>query len=278
MKTKLFIYLFPLIMIAGGSCANKKALVRDQLTVQYAGGNQEKVWKGVEAMKKISLKSLNVLVMDGTDIQMESPFKEPVLIYSDDSISIDSLIESRYYNHLFFNSFKESLPRKAKIQMLTEKLSAKALDSLIRVNKFDLVITAQQIRFNYQFKFAGMGDFDKFVKSHPQGVQSGSTTFIRHSGITSQPRRHAGNSNALTMGEAFELSDVRRMPPLLMRAVIYQTRWNLQWIDPTLNKNDTIPRQLTQEGFLTDGLDYAEILFSATAKQAGKNLAQVFKW
>lgn len=123
-----------------------------------------------------------------------------------------------------------------------------------------------------------MGDFDKFVKSHPQGVQSGSTTFIRHSGITSQPRRHAGNSNALTMGEAFEFSDVRRMPPLLMRAVIYQTRWNLQWIDPTLNKNDTIPQQLIQEGFLTDGLDYAEILFSATAKQAGKNLAQVFKW
>ena len=92
----------------------------DQLTVQYAGGNQEGV-EGVEAMKKISLKSLNVLVMDGTDIQMESPFKEPVLIYSDDSISIDSLIESRYYNHLFSNSFKESAS-KANIQMLTETI------------------------------------------------------------------------------------------------------------------------------------------------------------
>lgn len=278
MKTNLFIYLLLLIMIAGASCANKKALVQDQITVQYAGENKEKVYRGKETIKKIPLKSLHVLVIDGTDIQMESPFKEPLRIYSDDSISIDSLIESRYYNRLVLKAFKESLPRKANIRILTDKLSDKALDSLIRVNKFDLVITAQQIRFNYQFKFAGMGHFDKFVKSHPQGVQSGSTTLIRHSGITGQSRRHAGNSNTLTIGEAFEFSSERRLPPLLIRTIIYNTRWSLHWTDPTLNKKGIIPQQLTQEGFLTDGLNYAEILFSTTANQAEKNLAQVFKW
>ena len=266
MNTKLFIYLLPLIMIAGGSCANKKVLVQDQVTVQYAGGNQEKVWKGVEAIKKIPLKSLHVLVIDGTDTQMESPFKEPLHIYSDDSISIDSLIESRYYNRLVLKAFKESLPRKANIRMLTEKLSGKALDSLIRVNKFDLVITAQQIRFNYQFKFAGMGHFDKFVKSGNTRGSVGSS-------------RSAGHIDAIKGGIAFEFPDVRKMSPLLMRTIIYHTRWHLQWIDPTLNKKDTTPQQLDQEGFLTDGVNNdTEILFFAISRQLGKNLAQVFKW
>lgn len=242
MNTKLIIYLLLLILIAGGSCANKKALVQDQVTAQYAGGNQEKVWKGVEGKKKIPLKSLNVLVIDGTDTQMESPFKEPLRIYYDDSISIDSLIESRYYNRLVLKAFKESLPRKANIRMLTEKLSSKALDSLILVDKFDLVITAQQIRFNYQFKFAGMEHFDKFVKSGNTRSSLGSS-------------RSAGHIDANNGGIAFELSDVSRTSPLLMRTINYHTRWYLQWIDPTLNKKDTTPQQHDQEGSLTDGVN-----------------------
>lgn len=240
--------------------------MQDQLTVQYAGGNQEKLWKGVEAVKKIPLKSLHVLVIDGTDTQMESPFKEPLHIYSDDSINIDSLIESKFYNRLVLKAFKESLPRKANIQMLTEKLSDKALDSLIRADKFDLVITAQRIRFNYQFKFAGMGQFDKFVKSGNTSGSLGSS-------------RSAGHIDAIEGGIAFEFSDARRMSPLLMRTIIYHTRWHLQWVDPTLNKKDTTPQQLDQEGFLADGVNSdSEILFSAISRQAGKSLEQVFKW
>ena len=266
MNTKLFIYLFPLIMITGGGCANKKTLVQDLVTVQYAGANQEKVWKGVEAKKKIPLKSLNVLVIDGTDTQVESPFKEPLRIYSDDSISIDSLIESKYYNQLVLKAFRESLPRKANIRMLTEELSGKAIDSLIRVNKFDLVITAQQIRFDYQFRFAGMGHFDNFIKSGRPRNYLGS-------------RHTAGHIDAIKGGIAFQLSDVRSMPPILMRTIIYHTRWHLQWIDSTLNKKDTTPQQLDQEGFLTDGGNNdTETLLFTISQEAGKNMAEVFKW
>ena len=266
MNTKLFIYLLPFIMIAGGSCANKKMIVQDQVTVKYAEGNQEKVWKGVEAIKKIPLKSLHVLVIDGTDTQVESPFKEPLRIHSDDSISIDSLIESKYYNQLVLIAFRESLPRKANIRMLTEELSGKALDSLIRVNKFDLVITAQQIRFDYQFRFAGMEHYYNFIKSGRPRDYLGS-------------RHTAGHIDAITGGIAFQLSDVRSMPPILTRTIIYHTRWHLQWIDPTLNKKDTTPQQLDQEGFLTDGGNNdTETLLFTISQEAGKNMAEVFKW
>lgn len=276
MKSKLLIYVLLLILLVAGGCASKRGLAQDQVTTRYATGNQEKVWKGAEAIKKISLKSLHVLVIDGTGVVEELPFSEPPHVYAEQPESRDHLIESRYYNQLVLRSFIKSLPQKAQVRVSAKKWSAQALDSLIRAEKFDVVITAQQISFDYQFRYAGLNILKKETQK-PQGIQSGYTTKILHAGGAGHPdTRQAGHIDAYTVGGAFEFSSDNRQPPLLTRTITYRTHWNLQWTDP-IRKTDK-SQQIKQEGILVDGLHHAEIVFSEAAQQAGKNLARIFRW
>lgn len=135
--------------------------MQNRVLTQYMDGDQVKNWKGTDAKKKISLKSLRILVADGTDIQIESPYKEPLRVYAEYSISIDTLIESLYYNELVLKSLKKKLSGKANVRVLTKKVSQEVLDSLVSADKFDLLIIAKQIKFDYQFNFIGMGEVNK---------------------------------------------------------------------------------------------------------------------
>lgn len=53
------------------------------------------------------------------------------------------------------------MPGKANVQVLTKKVSQEVLDSLVSADKFDLLIIAKQIKFDYQFNFIGMGEVNK---------------------------------------------------------------------------------------------------------------------
>lgn len=273
MNAKLIIYLLPLIILMGGGCANKKTLALNQVTTQYVNGKQENVWKGIEATKKIPLKSLRVLVADGTGTQMEFSYKDPLRVYTDYPISTDSIIESAYYNRLLLKAFKEKLPRKANVWICTKKLSEKALDSLARADKFDLVIIAQQIKFDYKFRYAGLGEFNKNLKMSPNNkTDVGTTSFP-----SGKPSRNAGGVNSL--GPAFNFPSAGRQSPLITRTITCYTSWNLQWIVTTPGKGgETLPQQLKQESTITDNLNYAEIVFASAAIQAGESMAQVFGW
>lgn len=281
MKSQFLICLLPLLLLAGGSCTNKKVLVQNRVSTQYMDGKQEKRWTGTEATKKIPLRSLRVLVADRTETQMESPYKDPLQlrIYNNHPISTDTLIESLYYNELVLKALKESLPGKADIRVLTKKVSKKVLDSLVRADKVDLVITAEQIEFDYQFSFTGMENMTKNLKKGISGVQVGSSTLINNTGTTDRPPREAGYMNTQTGGAPFNFFSERRQPPLLTRTITYRTCWKLQWITPNRNKgNKTVLHQLNQEGSFTDHLNYAETVCSSAATLAGQSLARVFGW
>lgn len=71
------------------------------------------------------------MVTDETDTQEVAQYADILRIYADVPECTDTLIESRYYNHLVLNAFKESLPLKANVRMLTRKLSKEALNSLV---------------------------------------------------------------------------------------------------------------------------------------------------
>lgn len=273
MNTKLIIYLLPLIVLMGGSCANKKRLASNQVSTLHVNGNQENVWKGAEASKKIPLKSLRVLVIDGTGTQQESLYKDPLRVYANQPVSTDSIIESQYYNLLFLKAFKEKLPRKAKVWILTKKLSEKGLDSLVHGNRIDLVITARQIRFDYKFRYAGLEEFNRNLNMSPNNrTETGTTSFS-----PGKPSRNAGNVNSL--GPAFDFPSAGRQSPVITRTIACYTCWDLQWTATSPGKDSEIPlQQLKQESTLSDHHNYAEIVFSSAATQAGKCLAQVFSW
>lgn len=277
MNTKFFIYLLPVIMMVGGGCAHKKTVVQDRIVVQYAKGAQDTISKRVSAKDKIPLKSLSVLVMDDTDILADAPFKEPLHILADDSISVDSLIVSRYYNQMVLESFQQSLPPKSNIYILKEKLSQAALDSLIYAEKFDLVITAQNIELDYAFRYVGRERLLKLAKQSAPGTQFGNSFRGSYGGSPGISRRYAGDGNFLTVGRAFDFSSQIDFVTLL-RAIGYRTCWNLQWTDIALNEKDTMPLQIEQEGFLTDADNQdASIIFSAATRQIGEELAKLFK-
>lgn len=50
---------------------------------------------------------------------------------------------------------KKDFPPKAKVQVLTGKVSKAVLDSLIIADKNDVVLTARQINFEYHYDFTG---------------------------------------------------------------------------------------------------------------------------
>lgn len=280
MKSQFLICLLPLFLLASGSCTNKKVLVQNRVSTQYMDGKEEKTWKGAEATKKIPLKLLRVLVADGTDTETGSPYKDPLQlrIYNNHPVGTDTLIESLYYNELVLKAFKESLPGKADIRVLTKKVCKEVLDSLVRADKVDLVITAQQIEFDYQFSSTGIENMTKNPTKKTLGVQVGSSTLI-NTGTTGTPPREAGYMNAITGGAPFNFSSERRQMPLVTRTITYRTGWKLQWIAPNPSKdNGTAQHQLNQEGILTDRLNYAEIVCSSAATQAGQSLARVFGW
>lgn len=273
MNTKYFIYLLPLIALMGGSCVNKKTFVLNQVSTEYVNGSRKNVWKGAEAMKKIPLKSQRILVIDGTDTQQESPYKDPLRVYADSSISADSLIESIYYNKLVLKSLKDNLPLKAETWIFTEKLSEKALDSLVHAYKFDLVITAQQIKFDYKFRYRGLKEFNENIKKAPNNHNEDAV--IATPAFTGKLSQDAVYANSL--GPAFDFPSTGRQPPLVTRTITCCTCWNLRWITtPPDKRSETLSWQLKQESTIKYNFNYAEVIFSSAAIQVGKSLAQVF--
>ena len=276
MKTKLFICLLVFIGLLGESCAGRRALVENKVFTQYTSNNQKNVWKDKEAIKKVPLQSLRILIIDATDTKENAQFKEPLRVYSDHPLSEDSLIESKYYNQLVLNAFKKKLPSKAKVRVLTRNIPKTMLDSLKAT--FDVVITAQQIQLDYKFRFIGYNnsDFQKhFVNNHSTRSFYGKPFY---------PTRPTVIGGITEGGMTYNFQVSSKQPDVLTRAVIYRTAWNLQWMNEA-NKPQT--DQLHQEGIIVTHRSEAIELNSANEKKpiwsfaatkAGETLAQVFKW
>lgn len=270
MNARFFVFPFLLTVLLGGGCASN-VLVQDRVVTYSSDGNQEMVWKGKEARKKVSLKSLRVLVVDDTNTLNDSPYKEPLYLrmHTDYPMSKDSLIESVYYNRLLLAAFNEKLPRKADVRIFNREVSGEVLDSLVHADKIDVVITAKQIKFEYQCNHAGLSSFKKNIKPIGGGIVKG---------VIGTPSRQAGDIYAAGVGgSAFDFG-TDRQPPMMTHTIIYHTEWDLQRIDISENKNEESILRIKQEGTLVDGLNYADIVFTSAARQAGESLAQIFNW
>lgn len=277
MDSKFYVFLFVLISLLGSSCASKNVLVQNRVSTQYVVNTQEEVWKEIEARKKILLRSLRVLVVDCTNTENGYPYKRPFYLSMQTELPIhaDTLIESRYYNHLTLEAFKETLPLKAKVQVLIGKVSKEVLDSLIFADKYDVVLTARQINFEYHYNFTGINE-SGHKHDKGGGITVGSSTY-RMGGIHT-PIRHAGTIRSSQTGLAFDFFSSDRRPPLIINTIICHTDWDLQWITPVGNRKDNIVTHLKQEGVIIDYNDHVDIVLTSAAQQAGKSLAQVFAW
>lgn len=285
MNKNIFIYLLFPIILASGGCVNKR-LSLNQASTQYKKGEQEIKWEGIEAKKQIPAKSLRILVADETGTLNESPYRE-ILIYDYDPFSKDTIIESTYYNKQVLKAFKEKLPGKANVDVFYRQCSNEELDSLIQAEKYDLVITAQEIKFNYKFTFAGTGAQEEYRKKskekNSEGGQSGYITDIK-TGSSGTPPRYAENipyyqtgtnTYASSMGSSFAFNSTNRQVPLRTHTITYHTCWNLKWINKEENPST---QQLIQEGTLVGTLNEIHVLLPIIVTQAGESFAQIFNW
>lgn len=275
MDSKFYVFLFVLMSLLGSSCASKNVLVQNHVSTQYIANTQEKVWNEIEARKKIPLKSLRMLVADCTNTKNGYPYKRPFHLRMETELPIyaDTLIESRYYNYFILDAFKKTLPLKAKVRVLTRKVSKEVLDSLIFADKYDVVLTARQINFEYHYNFTGINE--SYYK-HDTGdrITGGATYDI---GGMQTPFLFAGTTISSGVGPAFHFSSSSRRPPLTIDTIIYHTDWDLRWITPVGNRKDNITH-LKQEGVIIDYNGLIDIVLTSAAQQAGKSLAQVFAW
>lgn len=260
------------------SCAKKNILVQDHVFTQYFSDIQKNDWKELEAKKKIPLKSLRVLVVDQTNAEIDSPYKIPfsLRVHTEQPMRADTLIESRYYNHLTLEAFKQSLPSKAKVKILTRDVPTEIIDSLILADKYDVVLTAKHINFYYRYSFAGINESGK-NQNKQGGLTVGNTTYYQ--GDTPRPIRHAESINSSLAGSAFDFFAVeKRRPPLITNTIIYNTEWELHWITSADHRKKNEATVLQQEGIVVNYNNQDDKLITSAAQQAGKSLAQVFNW
>lgn len=278
MDTKTHTILLFLMSLLGSSCANKNILVQDRVFTQYSSNTQKNDWNELEARKKIPMKSLRVLVIDWTNAEIDSPYKIPfsLRVHTEQPMHADTLIESRYYNHLTLEAFKQSLPSKAKVKILTRDVPTEIIDSLILADKYDVVLTAKYINFYYRYSFAGINESSN--KQNKQGgITVGNTTYYQ--GDIPRPIRQAGTLNSSLAGSAFDFFAVeKRRPPLITNTIIYNTEWELQWITSADHRKKNEVTLLQQEGIIVDYNNQDDKLITSAAQQAGKSLAQVFNW
>lgn len=261
--------LFLLIPLLGSSCISKNVLVKREVSTLYITNSSKNIWEGIDARKKISVKSLRVLVVDRTDVHNKSqalPFYP--IFHSEEPYQKDTVIESAYYNQQVFNAFKQKVPLKADIQTIFSQVSKEELDSLIQTEKYDLVIAARRISIHSHFDYHGISD---------KNAETGNTSTEHTKAIYRSVHRTTGQEEVRAAGPYFEFRG-DRMPPLLTHTLTWQTDWDLYWITRTATSPKHVITHLTQEGRMTHHSDSMEEIVTLMAREAGKGVAQVFTW
>lgn len=266
MNTTSTFFLLLIISFLGSSCGNKNILVRNQVATQTTSGGQENNWTKKEAKKQISLKSLHVLIVDETNTQNSSPYQQPfsLRIHADEPIKADSVVESVYYNRILLSAFGKHLPQKANVRIIARKISPEALDSLVRIDKYDVVIAARKIRFDYQYFFVGM----KAIDFEPNRGLMGVGVSI---GVINKPSMMSTSVFENTFFSA-------QRPPIEGQVITYYSEWTLRR-SSALGNNENTTINIKQEGIVMDySNDDCELLFITTAQEAGESISQIFSW
>ncbi|RHJ77016.1 hypothetical protein [Parabacteroides sp. AM08-6] len=267
----LIYYLLFCFLLLGGSCQSRKAVVLNKVITLSIKGDSKEIWNSSEALKKISLKSLRVLIVDGTDTKTATQFHDPLYltIPVKSPLSLDSLIESRFYNRYVLDAFFRYLPRKKSVQIIQGKMSEEELDSLLYAGKYDIVIAARQIKFDYKCRY------DNLYYTNPDSAFSISRENTRSFSLhnIADP---VSDLASIRPSVAYSFDNNKKIPHPYTRFVTYITDWELRRVVP-------LGREINSQLLIQQGgiIDYSkdsneEELLISIAKEAGKSIAEVF--